>query len=85
MGACLLTDWKVNLPEMFEPDVEIMTYRSADECAEKTNYLLAHQDELAAIAAAGQCRTLRDHTYLNRSEQLAEILRELISGKMCLV
>lgn len=84
MGACLMTDWKVNLPEMFEPDVEIVTYRSADECAEKVNYLLAHTDELTAIAVAGQRRTLRDHTYLNRSEQLAEILQELISGKMCL-
>jgi glycosyltransferase involved in cell wall biosynthesis len=84
MGACLMTDWKVNLPEMFEADAEIVTYRSADECAEKVNYLLAHAEELAAIAAAGQRRTLRDHTYLNRSAQLAEILQELISGKMCL-
>lgn len=81
MGACLMTDWKINLPEMFEPDTEIVTYRSPDECADKVNYLLAHPQELAAIAAAGQRRTLRDHTYMNRSEQLAEILEELITGK----
>jgi spore maturation protein CgeB len=84
MGACLMTDWKVNLPEMFEPGVEIMTYRSAEECAEKVNYLLENPHNLAAIAAAGQRRTLQHHTYLNRAEQLAEILQELISGKMCL-
>jgi spore maturation protein CgeB len=83
MGACLITDWKVNLPEIFEVDTEIVTYRSAEECAEKVNYLLAHPAELATIAAAGQRRALRDHTYLNRSEQLDEILQELISGKMC--
>lgn len=78
MGACLLTDWKINLPEMFETDVEIVTYRSAEECAEKVNYLLEHPQELAAIAAAGQRRTLRDHTYVNRAEQLDEILKELM-------
>jgi glycosyltransferase involved in cell wall biosynthesis len=79
VGACLMTDWMVNLPEMFEDDVEIVTYRNAHECAEKVNYLLEHPQELAAIAAAGQRRTLRDHTYDNRAEQLDEILKELIS------
>ncbi len=79
MGACLMTDWMINLPEMFEDDVEIVTYRNAGECAEKVNYLLEHPQELAAIAAAGQRRTLRDHTYVNRAEQLDEILKELIS------
>ena len=79
MGACLMTDWMLNLPEMFEDGVEIVTYRNAGECAEKVNYLLEHPQELAAIAAAGQRRTLRDHTYVNRAEQLDEILKELIS------
>ena len=55
-----------------------MTKRRAEECVEKVNYLLEHQEELAAIAAAGRRRTLRDHTYVNRSEQLHEILKELM-------
>jgi hypothetical protein len=78
MGSCLMTDWMINLPEMFEEDVEIVTYRNADECVEKVNYLLDHPQELASIAAAGQRRTLRDHTYVNRAEQLDEIVKELI-------
>ena len=81
MGACLLTDWKINLPEMFETDTEIVTYRTAEECVEKVNYLLSHEKELADIAAAGQRRTLRDHTYINRSEQLDEMLQELFLAK----
>ena len=78
MGTCLMTDWMINLPDMFEEDVEIVTYRNADECVEKVTYLLDHPQELAAIATAGQRRTLRDHTYVNRSEQLDGILRELM-------
>ena len=77
MGACLMTDWMINLSEMFEEDVEIVTYRNADECAEKVNYLLDHPQELPGIAAAGQRRTLRDHTYVNRVEQLDEILKSV--------
>jgi spore maturation protein CgeB len=77
MGACLITDWKTNLPQIFEPDTEVVTYRSIDECIEKVNYLLEHQTERQRIAAAGQKRTLRDHTYVQRAAQLDEIIRTL--------
>lgn len=81
MQSCLMTDWKVNLPEMFEPDVEIVTYRTAGECSEKVRYLLDHEDERQKIAAAGQRRTLRDHTYRRRAEQVDEILTKLLAGR----
>ena len=80
MACCLVTDWKINLSEMFEPDTEIVSYRSADECAEKVTYLLDHEDERQQIATAGQRRTLRDHTYAKRAEQLDCTIRELLCG-----
>jgi spore maturation protein CgeB len=76
VGTCLLTDWKQNIGELFEPDIEIVTYRSADEAIEKTRYLLDHDAERKRIAAAGQRRTLRDHTLARRVEQLDAILRK---------
>ena len=81
MQSCLMTDWKINLPEMFEPDVEIVTYRTADECAEKVRYLLDHEEERKSIAAAGQRRTLRDHTYRRRAEQVDEIISKLLARR----
>ncbi len=78
MGACLLTDWKINLPEFFEPDVEVVTYQSVDECVEKVNYLLGNETERQAIAAAGQKRTLQDHTYKQRVEELHETILKLL-------
>ena len=74
MGACLLTDWKSNLHELFTPDQEVVTYRHPDEAAEKVRYLLDHDRERAAIALAGQQRTLRDHTSANRAARLAELI-----------
>ena len=77
MGACLATDWKINMPEMFESDVEVITYRNTEECAEKVRYLLDNQDQLEQIAAAGQRRTLKDHTYQRRAEELNELIHKL--------
>jgi spore maturation protein CgeB len=78
VGSCLLTDWKENISELFEPDSEVVTYRSAEECVEKVNYLLNHEEERRAIAEAGQRRALRDHTIPQRAAQLDEIIRATI-------
>lgn len=74
MGTCLVTDWKDNLPELFEPGVEVVSYRTVEECIEKVRYYLAHELERAEIAAAGQARTLRDHTYQSRMAELLALL-----------
>lgn len=79
MGTCLLTDWKVNLGDIFEPDVEVVTYKNSDECIEKARYLLDHEDERRAIAEAGQKRILRDHTYAQRALQLNEFIVRTLS------
>lgn len=75
VATCLLTDWKDNLPELFEPDTEVVTYRSVEECVERIDYLLTHESQRRAIAAAGQKRTLARHTIYRRAEQLDAILQ----------
>jgi spore maturation protein CgeB len=81
MGTCLLTDWKKDLSEIFEPDREVIAYRNADECVEKVNYLLTHEKERREIAAAGQRRTLQDHTFAQRALQLDELICRLMAGR----
>lgn len=78
VGACLLTDWKTNLPSLFAPGVEVVSYRSIEECIEKVRYLLDHEDEREQIARAGQKRTLADHTYARRAEDINEILKDAL-------
>lgn len=75
-GACLVTDWKQNLAELFEPDVEVVTYRSAEECVDKVKWLLDQPGERAKIAAAGAKRTLGQHTYAHRAPLLDSIIRQ---------
>ncbi len=79
MGALLITDWKENLRELFEPEVEVVPFRTDEECANRVRYYLEHDGEREAIAAAGQRRTLRDHTYLRRAEELVELVKKVKS------
>jgi len=76
VGSCLITDWKSNLAELFEPDIEVLTYRHPDECVEKVSYILEHEAERCAIAAAGQRRTLREHTFASRAARIDEIIKD---------
>lgn len=74
VGALLLTDRKDNLHELFEIGKEIVAYSSKEEAEELVRYYLAHPDEAAKIAMAGQKRTLREHTYKARMVELTSIL-----------
>ncbi len=79
VGTCLLTDHMERTSRLFEPDKEVVTYRSVEECVEKVLYLLEHPGERESIARAGQERTLRDHNFGLRAQQLDKIIREAMN------
>lgn len=81
MGACLVTDAKRNLGDFFEIDREIVAYESTDDLVEKAEYLLDHEQERAGIAEAGMKRTLAEHTYSHRMQELASIFERRLPGK----
>jgi spore maturation protein CgeB len=74
VGALLLTDAKTNLHELFALDEEVVAYTTTDELVEKARHYLDHPDELHAVAAAGQARTLRDHSYAVRMRELVDLI-----------
>jgi spore maturation protein CgeB len=75
MGALLLTERAPNLPGLFAPGEEVETYASEEELVEKLRHFAAHPAEAARIAAAGQRRTLAEHTYARRIPELAVTLQ----------
>jgi len=76
VGTCLLTDNKSNITKFFNPDTEIVTYNNIDECIEKMNWLTNNPAATKQIAEAGQRRTIKDHNFKIRAEQLNEIILE---------
>ena len=78
VGALLITDQKDNLGELFVVGKEVVAYSSQKEAADLIRYYLAHPDEADTIARAGQARTLREHTYKSRMNELALILQNYL-------
>ena len=76
-GALLLTDSKKNLGEIFVPGREVAAYDNADDCIARIRHFLSHEEERAAIAAAGQARTLREHNYFIRTGEILELAAQL--------
>ncbi|MGZ4415516.1 MAG: CgeB family protein [Gaiellaceae bacterium] len=79
VGTLLLTDAKQNLGDLFAVGAEVVAYRDEDELVEAVDHYLVHEDERRAIAEAGQRRTLADHTYAVRMQELVEILGRYLS------
>jgi spore maturation protein CgeB len=70
VGAFLLTDFKDNLNTLFAPDREVAVWRSIDECLERIGHYLRDNEGRAAIARAGQARTMAQHTYRHRAAEI---------------
>jgi spore maturation protein CgeB len=80
-GAMLLTDQKINLNEIYEINSEAVTYSSFDECHSKIEYYLTNEDARIEIALAGQKRTLKDHLYSVRVQEMVRVFnQESIDG-----
>jgi spore maturation protein CgeB len=73
MGALLITEDAPNIRDLFEPGKEVITYKSPEDLVELINYYTDKPQERAAIAQAGQARTLKDHDTVQRSKELLEI------------
>jgi spore maturation protein CgeB len=80
-GALLMTENGRNLHELFEPGREVLAYDGPRDLADQLTHHLAHDGERRAIAAAGQARTLRDHTYERRLAELAAILQDRLARR----
>ena len=78
MGSCLVNDFGNNLSDLFEPDFEIVIYKSTEEAIEKIKFLLENDNYRKQIAESGQLRTLKDHTAFKRCEQINEWILEMI-------
>ncbi|MDW8029331.1 MAG: glycosyltransferase, partial [Armatimonadota bacterium] len=75
-GAFQLTDFKPELPEMYELGKEIVCFHSLDELKELIDYYLRHDSERRRIAEAAQLRAYSNHTLEKRAKKLMEILRK---------
>ena len=70
--AFVISGWSEDIGEYYEEGKEMVFYRNRRELVEKVQYYLApaHDAERDAIARAGYERTVREHTYQKRFEEI---------------
>ena len=69
-----LTDARDDIARFYKPGVEIETYSSPQELLDKVEYYLTHEKERREIALRGLERTLKDHTYGKRINEMLTII-----------
>ena len=62
-GGFLLSSYHEELLENFDEGVHCATYRSVEECLDKIDYYLCHDDERKKIAANGLERVRENFSY----------------------
>ena len=70
-GGFLLSNYQKELAENFEDGKEMVVFYGLDDCIEKVEYYLEHEDERRAIAESG-CRAVRER--LGLKTQLKKLL-----------
>ncbi len=70
-GSALVTDRKANLHELFDVGSEIVDYGDSEECLAQIEELMGNAARCVEIGNKGQARTCRDHTYVQRTAELA--------------
>ncbi|MZQ85978.1 glycosyltransferase [Paenibacillus sp. 5J-6] len=72
-GTLQLTDVRDDLTNFYKPGEELDIFSSPQELIQKIEYYLTHEEERQHIALRGLARTLKDHTYRKRLNELLTI------------
>lgn len=81
VGACLITDKKQNMTDLFDIDKEVVVYNGHEDCLEKIKWLLNNDSIVQQIAESGQKKTLLSHTVENRCNEIVDILEVELKKK----
>ncbi|PZE20611.1 CgeB family protein [Paenibacillus xerothermodurans] len=73
-GTLQLTDFRSDLAASYAPGKEIVVYHSPEDFIAKAEYYLTHEAEREAIALNALRRTLEQHSYTTRIQQLLQLL-----------
>lgn len=65
-GGFVLSDYQPGIAEEFEEGKEIAFYYSLEDCKEKVEYYLAHDEERIAIALAGHRKVMENFSFKKR-------------------
>lgn len=78
IGTLLLTDYTDSLNVYFEPEKEVITFKSKEEAVDKVKYYLKNETLRNTIAMKGQERTLNCYNYQITTTKMLNSFRKLL-------
>ena len=82
-GGFLLTGVAENLDEYYVPDHEIATFDEVGVVVDQLRFYLDHENERQRIAQAGYARTLAEHTYEKRFNDIFAAMGLASQAQQC--
>ena len=80
-GALVITNAinaHTGMYDLFEEDVDMVYYRTKEECVEKIKYYLNNDKERERIAQQGNCNVINNHMVGNRVDDLLYQIKRMI-------
>ena len=75
-GAFQLVDERNPLPQYFNPDLEMVTFRDLDDLKQKITFYLNRPDLRKEFGARARERVLSEHTYQHRMQTMLKLISE---------
>lgn len=73
-GGLLMTGEADNIQDYYVPGKEIVVFKNEADLVEKCKYFMEYEEERRAIAKAGYERTVKEHTYEKRFQEIFDVL-----------
>jgi len=73
-GGMLLSGYADNISDYYVPNKEMVFFNDTKEMFQKVKYYLSHDQERGEIAQAGYERTINEHTYEKRFQEIFKIM-----------
>ncbi|MCR4746475.1 MAG: glycosyltransferase [Lachnospiraceae bacterium] len=80
-GGFMLSNYQSEIEDLFLIGEEIETFKNIEELNEKTEYYLRHEQEREKIAAKGQEKVLKLHSYKNRFNEIIPMIEKSETNK----
>ena len=75
-ASFIITDWREQIENLFDPGKEVICYHSPQEAEELVGYYLGHPKEREAIVLAARGRIMAEHCYEHMMKTLITIMRK---------
>jgi spore maturation protein CgeB len=77
-GGFVLTDYREDVVNLFDPDKQLAVFRDGDEMETKAAYFLENEKERESRARMTRRRVLAEHTYAHRMRRMLDLLAQYI-------